>query len=94
MKIFIGRDTKTIRLKFGGNYKAYIEHGMMTEWDTTVINWTPNGSVIAEVIRELGGALPILPQRDLRRSRPCVLLPVVCDGWQQLSGDVCDLAVG
>lgn len=51
MKIFIGRDTKTIRLKFGGNYKAYIEHGMMTEWDTTVINWTPNGSVIAEVIR-------------------------------------------
>lgn len=51
MKILIGRDTKVVRTRFGGDYKKYIESGMLAEWGSPFVDWSTKNSIVAEVIR-------------------------------------------
>ncbi|QPC82119.1 hypothetical protein G4Y79_20915 [Phototrophicus methaneseepsis] len=53
MKILTASETSSLRHKFGGDYRLYIEAGFQAEWPGQgLINWAPKGpSAPAEIIR-------------------------------------------
>lgn len=51
MQILIGRNTKIVRTRFGGDYRKYIEYGMMAEWGQAAVNWQAKNAIPAEIIR-------------------------------------------